>query len=120
MDEALTLPCLQTVAPAPAATKQAMVETFSAWALRPAVPPVPTMSMAWEGMSRGVAAWRRAPTRPRSSPTAGPLSRRATMKAAIWASVASPASIAPSAARASPVPMSRPAASVASIPGQPP
>ena len=120
VDEALTLPCLQTVAPAPAATKQAIVEMFNAWALRPAVPPVPTMSMAPAGMSRGAAASRMAFASPSSSPTAGPLSRRATMNAATCASVASPARMSPRAARASPGPMSRPAASVASTPGHPP
>ena len=93
MDDALTLPCLHTVAPAAAATRQAMVDTLSALVRRLGEPPVPTMSMVPTGSSSGSAAASIAPTMPATSSTVSPLTRNATMKADSWAAVASPARI---------------------------
>ena len=49
VDEALLFPCLQTLAPAPVATKDAIVDTFSAACLPIWDPPAPTRSIVSSG-----------------------------------------------------------------------
>ncbi len=89
VEVALRLPCLQMCTPAPATTKQAMVDTLRALWRRVGPPPVPTMSTsgaASAGMVIGSDASSMASTMPATSSTASPFMRRATMYAAIWAS----------------------------------
>ena len=83
VEEALRFPCLQTVAPAPAATKQAIVETFSAPSWRFFPPPVPTMSIVLSGTFKGSATASIARTNPVVSSTVSPFIFIAIKKAAI-------------------------------------
>ena len=83
----------------PAATTDAMVETLNARPPSAEEPPVPTRSIVGDGSSSssGAAAASIASTSPSTSSTDSPFIRSATMNAAIWASVASPASTTSSA-----------------------
>jgi hypothetical protein len=87
-----TLPCLTTLAPAPAATIAAIVEMLTDIERSP---PVPTTSSSRPSTLIGVAAAYIASTSPVTSSTVSPLARSATAKPAIWASDASPARISP-------------------------
>ena len=120
VDDARRLPCLQTVAPAPTAAKQAMVETFRAATRRTWPPPVPTMSMVPSGRSSGSAAATMARTRPVVSSAVSPLTFSPTRKPAIWAGSASPPRISVRTASASSADRSSPSHRRASRPGQPP
>ena len=87
MDDDARLPCLTTLAPAPAADSAAMVEmlTVFCWS-----PPVPTMSSFSPAISMGLALAIIASTSPASSSTVSPLARSATRNPATCAGVASP------------------------------
>ncbi len=81
------LPCLATVRPAPATTKDVTVEMLKVWL---ASPPVPQVSTIGKGVFIGTALARIVLTRPIISSTVSSLSRRAVTKAPNWAGVASP------------------------------
>ena len=115
--EAPRLPCLQTLAPAPATTKAAMVDTLMVWLPSPPVPHVSTRfspactGSAWSSMAR---------TRPDISSIVSPLLRRPSAKPAIWAEVALPSRTSPSTAAASSDESDSPRSNRARTPGQPP
>ena len=91
-DDAARLPCLTTGTPAPATTKEAIVEMFTVWWPSP---PVPTMSTV-PGMSEkstDVANSRIAPAAAASSAAEMPLTRMPKANAAMRAGEASPAMI---------------------------
>ena len=88
-DDAARLPCLHTVAPAPAAMQAAMVDTLI---LRSRSPPVPTTSSRSPSTTTGSPWASMARTNPLISSIDSPLTRRATTNAAIWASEAEPSS----------------------------
>ena len=83
------MPCLTTVAPAPAATIAAIEEMLTDMDRSP---PVPTMSRSRPGTLSDAPAAYIASIRPLSSVTVSPLARSATAKPAIWDGLASPAS----------------------------
>ena len=120
VDDARRLPCLQTVAPAPAATKQAMVETFSAAWRRTTPPPVPTMSIVPSGRIRGSAAATMALTSPVVSSAVSPLTFSPTRKPAICAGSASPLRISVRMASVSSADRCSPSQRRSRRPGQPP
>ena len=120
VDEARRFPCLQTVAPPPAATKQAMVETFRLASRRLATPPVPTMSIVPSGRTSGSAMDTIARTSPLVSSTVSPLTFSPTRKPAICAGSASPLRISPRMASVSSAERSSLRHSRSSSPGQPP
>ena len=91
-EDADRLPCLTTLAPAPAATIAAIVEMFT---LIDRSPPVPTTSRSRPGTSIGVRAAYIASASPETSSTVSPLAFRPMAKPATWAAVASPARISP-------------------------
>ena len=97
-DEAARPPCLHTLAPAPATTRAAMVDTLME---RLRSPPVPQVSTTSSGLGRGSgSAWvSMARTKPVISSTVSPLMRKAVTKAAICAGVAAPARTSPRASR---------------------
>ncbi len=86
-EEAARPPCLTTLAPAAAATMAAMVEMLTVFARSP---PVPTRSTVSPGILIAEVPASRPSARPATSAMVSPLARRATAKAAIWASVAVP------------------------------
>ena len=99
------LPCLATAQPAPAAIRAAVVETLKVG--RP--PPVPAVSTrSSRPLSTRVASARIVRASPASSSTVSPLVRRATRKAAISTSEASPAMMTASTSAASSALRSRP------------
>ncbi len=114
-EEAARLPCLTTFAPVPATTIADMVEMLTV--LAPS-PPVPTMSTVSPGTSITVAWSYIVRTRPEISSTVSPLDLRATAKAAICTSVASPRMITSSAQAVSSADRSRPSSSPFSRAGQ--
>ncbi|OQC21234.1 MAG: hypothetical protein BWX70_03239 [Verrucomicrobia bacterium ADurb.Bin070] len=97
--ELARLPCLATVAPAPAATKATVVEMLK---VMPPSPPVPTVSSVF-GTSdwTRVAAARMARAPAEISSTVSPLAASAARNAPVWPSVSSPARTAVTASKAS-------------------
>src|SRR3972149_5826692 len=93
------LPCFATYAPAPATTNAVVVEMLNVLTLSPPVPTTSTRSST-RGLIR-CARSRITRANPAISSTVSPFIRRAVMNAAIWAGVASPSMITPSAACAS-------------------
>src|SRR5437763_6565094 len=91
---ALRLPCLQTWAPAPAATKAAAVDTLKAATRRCGLPPVPHVSIRSPVIGSGSAASSMAASNPHSSSWVGRFMRSAIRKAAIWAGLDTPDMIA--------------------------
>ena len=89
------LPCLATLAPAPAATNAAPVEMFTV----DGPPPVPQVSTSmWESSTATCSArWRTACTSPESSVAVAPFARSAVRNAATCISLASPSIITPTA-----------------------
>ena len=83
------MPCLTTVAPAPAATIAAIEEMLTDIDRSP---PVPTTSSSRPGTVSGEPAAYIASISPVSSATVSPLARSATANPAIWDGLASPAS----------------------------
>ena len=93
-DDAARFPCLTILAPAPAHTREAMVEMLTVFCLSP---PVPTMSSRSPSIVSGLALASIASTSPVSSSTVSPLERSATRKPATWESVALPVITSPMA-----------------------
>jgi hypothetical protein len=89
--DTLRLPCLATVTPAPATTKAAAVEMLNVCKPSPPVPQVSTTVPG--GASTAVNFSRMARALPAMTSAVSPRMRRAVMKEAICAGVASPAMI---------------------------
>src|SRR5438128_248263 len=92
------LPCLATVAPAPAATKAAAVEILNVVTAPPPVPQVSTRFGA--SVSTFTIAPRSARAAPATSSAVSPLTRSPTRSAAVWAAVHSPRITAPNTSAA--------------------
>src|SRR3972149_2820935 len=90
------LPCFATYAPAPATTNAVVVEMLNVLTRSPPVPTTSTRSS-----TRGLIRCARSRIARANPATVSPFIRSAVMNAAIWAGVASPSMITPSAACAS-------------------